>query len=538
MMSHPTSTKDDTDDEEDNACPICLCNPSAELEFLEGPCHHAACRPCMERLLLTHSSSHAYSNDDFIPTRSKCPICRTELSLFELVVVGGGNVMAYEKDSDIKSSPIFGKKYAPRLAPHQGLPGLRLFSFEEDTPTIEVSIPFPLTVPYKTFHFHAKSNTFHGTLNTNTKKWKVILQFSSDFRYISNGMIEVIECDDSKNEERAALDGDWIVSWAASGMRDRIHVSQSAFSYLGYHYSLNLENPNQPTFTWPVGEPRIVQTAVTSESTALPTTSPQTIGSRIVWETSENERIIWTRQTIGNDQIHRLGPGRILYCRVDTDDSTTSRQRPTYHGDTLWGNVFCQAYRVGFASYHFIIDDNDTKTAYISYQHALVARWPPLDNGTPVPSKVYFHNVEWNEDEYTFSGTIEWLQDYETTWQGCSKWIYEMKFDSEFTCIVSGSVKSVLLHHGEAQEMSSYGSDLVYINAAIQEKFDSRMNELRERDEQEGNVTSDYDRYVRVSRSIRSAVHREGASVRTVAAVGHILTELQRSDAEPIDFNL
>ena len=155
---------------------------------------------------------------------------------------------------------------------------------------------------------------------------------------------------------------------------------------------------------------------------------------------------------------------------------------------------------------------------------------------TPVPSQVYFKNTSFDESMRVFRGTIEWQQEYGTTWQGCSKWIYEMKFDSEYTCIVSGGVKSIL--HGnndDEQDMSSFGVDLVYINAAIMEKFEALMNhEVDDSNEQE----SDYDRYARISRSLRMRLQSEGASVRTMAVMHHVLTVSQQPESDPIDFNL
>ena len=109
-----------------------------------------------------------------------------------------------------------------------------------------------------------------------------------------------------------------------------------------------------------------------------------------------------------------------------------------------------------------------------------------------------------------------------------------MKFDSEYTCIVSGGVKSILLHGNEEVDMSTFGVDLVYINAAIIKKFDLLMN-----DETADEEESDYDRYVRISQTLRARLLREGASVRTTATMNHVLTAIQQTDsADPIDYNL
>jgi hypothetical protein len=227
--------------------------------------------------------------------------------------------------------------------------------------------------------------------------------------------------------------------------------------------------------------------------------------------------------SVGDEQVLRFGPGGIMYRRLDAG----SRSHPTFCENTLWGNTFCQGLKVGLASYHFLSSEN---RAYISYEHPLCAQWPPLDDGTPVPSQVYYKNIAFDETEHVFRGTIEWQEEYGTTWQGCSKWNYEMKFDSEYTCILSGVVKSIS-NGTEEQEMSSFGIDLVYINAAVVDKFQSLMSHA---DEEE----PEYDRYVRISRSLRERLQHEGASVRTMAMMHHVLTATQRPESEPIDFNL
>ena len=94
---------------------------------------------------------------------------------------------------------------------------------------------------------------------------------------------------------------------------------------------------------------------------------------------------------------------------------------PTFHADSIWGNVFCQALKVGLASYHFVppAEGEETGKVYISYENPLTGEWPPLDNGQPIPSKVYFHNVTF-PNATTFRGHILWQEDFGTPWQGVS----------------------------------------------------------------------------------------------------------------------
>lgn len=502
-----------TDD--DDACPVCLCSPSDQLLFVAAPCKHTVCQPCMERILLAQHSG----TDLYIPTRGKCPICRCQVSLFDLTFTNGD--LAYPIDTDISHSPIGGLVYKVdgRLATSPD------FCFDKETPYIDFGENGDgETISFDTFHWHAKSRTFHGTLTDEPlgSKWDVVLQFSSDLRFISNG-VQIVKSNGRSNT-RYPLDGHWVVQWE-SGFQDLIRVSRNAFTYGGLRYVLDLSNAGQVQFEWPI-ENKVVQTAVNGVNLDEQPQGPS-VGSRIEWKTSQDERITWTRQSVGHEETIRFGVGGHMYHRVDA----SNRTRPTYHEDSLWGNTFCQALKVGLASYHFLSPQDG---AYISYENPLCARWPSLDDGTPVPSQVYFRNMSFDETEKIFRGTIEWQQDHGTTWQGCSKWIYEMKFDSEYTCIISGGVKSI--HFGndlDEVDMSTFGADLVYINAAIMEKFDSLMNEETDEDE------SAYECYVRVSQSLRARLQREGASVRTTATMNHVLTVRQQAgSSDPIDYNL
>lgn len=455
--------------------------------------------------------------------------------MFDLVLEGSSSieeerVAAFPKNTRMHESPLTGLSFSAQdRQQDEQIPAS--FSFEQEIPS--VTLTSVETISFETFHWHSQSQTFHGTLvqkpandqeSISSIDWDVVLQFSSDLRFISKGII-IKKLHYKDNATPYPLDGDWTVQWE-SGASDVIHVRNNTFEYGGYRYELDLSNPDRAKFVWPF-EPYITQTAVEGMNLS----QPPAVRSRVVWNTSENERIVWTRATMGNEQVHRLGPLRHLYTRVNAD--AISRTRPSYHGDTLWNNVFCQAFKVGLASYHFL--SSLEQGAYISYQHPYCSRWPPLDNGMPVPSQIYFHDASFDESERVFRGTIEWFQDYNTTWQGCSKWIYEMKFDSEYTCILSGGVKSILLHaNNEEQDMSTFGVDLVYINAAIVEKFEALV--ASESLDEQATPAERYLQYVRVSESIRTRIRDEGASVRTVAAVGHVLAGAQ--GGEPIDYNL
>jgi hypothetical protein len=246
------------------------------------------------------------------------------------------------------------------------------------------------------------------------------------------------------------------------------------------------------------------------------------------------------------------------------------RSPPTYHAATLWGNVFCQAFTVGLASYHFPEPHSESEAPYISYEHPSTSRWPPLDNGTPVPSRVPFRDPGFDGQSRTFRGSIRWLEDYGTTWQHTSAWEYEIRFDERFTCIVGGHVKSHhrgSVHGGSDQirELSRYGENLVYINAALYEHFCSTLLARSDYHAAAPAIDAGQSQVEQTLResaqgeslALRHRLQEEGASVRTIAAVHRVWTAA-RSDAldetgdtvgstadsnlelgnNPIDFNL
>jgi hypothetical protein len=255
---------------------------------------------------------------------------------------------------------------------------------------------------------------------------------------------------------------------------------------------------------------------------------------------------------------------------------------PTYYANSLWGNVFCQGLKVGLASYHFIDggrsddingnnDDSDRDNhvqhrrgprAYISYEHPATGQWPPLDNGAAVPPRVDFRKITM-PNAHTFCASICWLEDFGTSWQGMVQWDYEMHFDAQYTCIISGHVHAYSQQNPyAAQEFSRYGESLVYTNAALYEVFRNSSSDLTRTTHSTSNVTNDLlvssqdaslstanttittsettaDNYRRASLDLRLRLQREGASVRTIALVHSILTAaLNPLGENPVDYNL
>jgi len=293
--------------------------------------------------------------------------------------------------------------------------------------------------------------------------------------------------------------------------------------------------------------------------------------------------LTWKRLTESSSTGGQLGvwtsyiggaSGQILR-RLDSSSRLQPRPPPTYVLSGLNGNTFCQQFRVGLASYHFestrpgdIDNANRTNgpaaaaegcTAYISYEHPDTAHWPPLDNGMPVPDRIYFHDVSF-PTPYTFRGTIKWAEDTGTTWGGMAKWEYVMVFDSQYTCIVNGHVLSYTSDDNELpRELSRYGETLVYINAALFDVFLRALSPAQAVETTPSTATDDdavgveasvvaaaaaaavSERPHRVSSEVRSRLQREGASARTLAAIHHVLSAARDNNAttnNPIDFNL
>mmetsp|Transcript_20078 Transcript_20078/g.29529 ORF Transcript_20078/g.29529 Transcript_20078/m.29529 type:complete len:239 (-) Transcript_20078:60-776(-) len=223
--------------------------------------------------------------------------------------------------------------------------------------------------------------------------------------------------------------------------------------------------------------------------------------------------------------------------------------RPTYHSYGPKGNVFIQSHVVGLASYHFTSPQSDSNgddclAAYISYENVACSSWPPLDDGSPVPVRVPFVNCSYDCDARIFRGKIPWLEIYDTTWMGCKEWNYEMHFDSDFVCILSGSVKSVTTE-GREEEMSKFGQSLIYVNAAIMERFEQGAPEVSvhgEGNSNDGDEEADADSRIRKIISVRNEMKdrliREGATNSTLRQIYEASLGATADEEDPVDYNL
>jgi len=121
---------------------------------------------------------------------------------------------------------------------------------------------------------------------------------------------------------------------------------------------------------------------------------------------------------------------------------------------TLYGNVFIQHGKEGFASYHFDSEDD----VYISYAHELCSQFPALADGSALPVKKPFIDTSYDPDTRTFRGTISWEP---TNMMGFSKWEYCMIFGEEFDQI-AGTITQHPLDEARAVEKIYYGRQLNY----------------------------------------------------------------------------
>jgi hypothetical protein len=499
LVDEPTPAPNEPDD-----CPICLSPGMLEEPLLRTHCGHEFCQPCIERVITTTKS--------FNPTRAPCPVCRAELSLFGLALPSG--VLLHPKEPGCAA--LAGKVFVQMRTV-----GLASYHFPEElSPDDAAFLAAP--EPYLCYesgrvdeyewtldngrrppqrkhfapgcHWHAATRTFHGTALWEegwygSKRWDYVMQFSSDFRYICGGGV-------SMHREATAMDGRWRVCWD-SGEMATIDIVAGAWALMGAEYQLDLSSGDAPFFLWPPPRgslaPRVKQrlTAVVDAADAL---QDPPVGSTVVWETNsaDHPTIKWVRESKSERQppplITPFGPRGLAYVQWHSPtqvggEGTAPPERAAYCGETLWGNVFVQGMRAGLASYHFVppalraaegAADLSIGTAYISYEHPHCAQWPPLDDGSPVPARVPFEDLEWDAQTRTFRGTVDWQSTYGTTWQGVDKWEYTMVFDNDFTCVKQGSCMATVAG-AEPHEQSRFGVSLIYVNAAAEECFESLL---------------------------------------------------------------
>jgi Zinc finger, C3HC4 type (RING finger) len=459
------------------------------------------------------------------------------------------------------------------------------------------------------FYF-APKRTFHGTISLpdsydQIQQCSAILSFALDHSSVTGGIIirqpsiNNVHSAPKNDGSNFPLDGLWKVMWYSDRIppnvnietcghllinTDVLHVSNNLIQLQNHDldYLIRYEI-NRIYFDWP--DLGVVQTLEAECDFRGGSGVTPPVEAILRWTTTELDcpYIVWKRLTVEESVSRRLpsieyfgrsGGDRSQLHRNVVRHSSLSWYREVhissqnevnhYVANALWGNAFCQADHVGLASYHFCqaenpIREQQPKYAYISYESEACEQWPPLDDGSPIPPRVPFHNISvekvakdvpivilgqaGNEgtSEVThvvFRGTIEWLKDYGTTWQGSQRWEYEMVFDTQFTCILSGSVHSTTASDTR-EDMSHYGSTLIYVNAAISRAYEMHLHTVISSGDETSAIVNDElltadhnQRYIDLTSSMRGRLSLEGATSRTVAALCMALSRAHRTNSE------
>ena len=683
---------------EHDSCPICL-NPTKD--FVSGPCRHSLCVECMELLLNANAQVERWpppaSTDAHLsaPTLGRCPICRSALSLFDIVHTETLEPL-YLRDTDswkatatvtiapqdetkddeeneeddgndpqqrheqmsakdvvhntvsrlaesltsslsISTTP---PKHPLRDAvyiPYRGMPGELSFHWDWDRvgthddefelmerPFLNLSEAirrrpecwrlddqtFPTKIRFLETgcHFHKASRTFHGTVAwpiplNGCYEWDIILGFSKDYRFISSGRIHhkrgrrldhpksgVPETFTERERElcKHPFDGRWTVLWknnTGSEQRDEIHVVNNEFKQSGWSFYFNLQTPGRVFVHWPRSKHR--QTIVEGVDLLNQPMGPL-VGDKIRWETSERNApdLVWIRQTIGPNPVeivhnYGMGQGKFLYQRLDADLGSSI---PKYNGASVFGNVFTKRMYIGSASYHFV----SPTESYVSYRHPACRDLPPMDDGSPLPTRVNFHNVAWDPETRKLEATIEWEKDFGTSWNDNVRWKLTMHFDTEYMVILKGGIQCewckerrarprpprppprnrptpvpIYVPPEEDEEdapqevpqpppqpgrneewvVSGYGYDQLYVNAACLERYRTKQGNHRgergEKEEEEEEPPPPLDiEYRALCEQHQKRLKKEGATKRSIGFLTHLFWLADNEDENPIDFLL
>ena len=391
-------------------------------------------------------------------------------------------------------------------------------------------------------HFHERSRTFHGTILwpkrlNGSYEWDVILGFSKDYRFLSSGRVHMKrernlyelkpgnEHDHSILQKRLEgmtteqidlcrypMDGRWTVSWSDNlghPHQKEIHVVSSEYRQSGWAFYLSFDDPRHPMIQWPRSRHRQwVEEGI--DLIRYPMGPPP--GHKIKWRTSDPKFpvLFWTRQTVGPVPLPKvilfgMGQDKHLYQRLH---AKTDRSIPQYCGNSVFGNVFTKRLYIGSASYHFLSPTN----SFISYRHPACRDLPTLDDGSPLPTRVDFHNIDWDPEERKLTANIEWEKDFGTSWNDNVRWTLTMHFDTQYMVILKGGIQCEWCKERRARPrparppptrpppvpvyvpppvdeekedeegktepqrneewiMSGYGYDQVYVNAACIERY-------------------------------------------------------------------
>merc|ERR1740124_1115921 len=169
-------------------------------------------------------------------------------------------------------------------------------------------------------------------------------------------------------------------------------------------------------------------------------------------------------------------------CKQELDRLKKDKEKPrdgraaALLASPLLGNLFVRnSQDVGFESIHFTQEDG----CYVSWEHADYSI-EKKDDRTTLPSRILFTEQEFNLEKRTFSGLI----DFHGSWGGVLYRHYELVFDTQFLCVVSGktNLKKV---SGETQTRDIFGKTCLYTNKHL-EHIDDNNDEVVNRLENEG----------------------------------------------------
>ena len=438
-----TNDDDDDDDDEDDDDTLKTSNNTGSPFVYSPTCHHVFCVPCISRVMLVpgyHQRTKKGSMTSgrvITMTQGECPICRTELSYFDLKKM----MMISDDDGDIvglQSNVFVVEKVSPPVLP-QLLLGAKF------TTPAKSYVQFPMST-----NNHSKSNSGGHNNITSPSRYVTIFLSNTESKF-------KLPMKQYLNDTKVQ-----ITSWQ---FLDMTHTFQ------GRMKKVMQESPE-----------------VTIEFTIWLTFSDDyqfmthgvcrlTVTKRCYIEVSgaAYPQIKTKIQSF----VHSFGCTEdTRFCRPLVVHPKDHNPRVPYDCRSLWGNTYIQNNKIGLVSYHFerksssnSEEEEEAAVAYISFHHPMIGTLTPLDNGQPVPSRVMFRNVVCSPDMRTFRASICWYDDYHTTWNGMKQWDYEIYFDSQWMCIQSGSVRSIALQDGTVQATSVFGKDLIYINAAAYDMF-------------------------------------------------------------------
>lgn len=428
-------------------CPICFDHFD---DLVAGPCGHGLCLNCADKLLLKGRRRGAA---EVVPTVGQCPLCREELLYFDLI----------SKTSLEKAFPedeIDEHLYDAVYVGEMGVGWTSLHFLEGgDINKSYIQGQDNLQMKLVNLRYHRRSQTmafqFRRPEEHDGGKMGIV-SFSDNFSFIARGVLR------HQNAIRPSrIDGVWKRPGIGSdvivfnnqclvvgGDGEEAHCL-GALQCHGDSISILIRPQDDTTEeeqTWDA----CIQL---DQNESLP-------ASRILrWKHSETVVEVWIFDRMlpseSSSSIPISGQNGELYWRLGLSEPPT----PEYHANGLEGNVFVQLGEMGIASYHF-----DSDQSYISYEHSYAAsKWPPLDNGRPIPARMHFTNIQ--KDATRFRGEIDWIGTYGTTWNGARRWFYDIHFDDRFYCVVGGTVRYEQDTDGPGQ--SEFGKDLIYTNAAL-----------------------------------------------------------------------